>query len=372
MAAVDFGALDAAQKRIFALTIFMAGRDDSFFESNGFIGANSGSVIQKINDITTTSRGDRVVMNLVNDLVGDGIAGDNQLEGQEEPVYNDTIELKIDQLRNAVRNRGRMAEQRTVLRFRQTANDKLSYWAAEKQDELFFLTVSGISYTQKLDGSARGTSQLPQLQFAADVAAPSSGRKKFAGSATSTATLTSSDKLTWNTAIQIQAYAKRKKIRPIRSGGKDHYVFLISTEGRKDLVMDATYQQNVGRAAPRGTDNPLFKNAVAVIDGLIIHEHNKVATTLGQASGSKWGSGGAVEGSQALLLGAQALGYSTLGPVDYAESDSTDYGNRPAIAAGRMFGMVKPQFASLTDPDANGKPTKQDFGVVSFYHAITA
>jgi len=371
MAAVDFGALSDAQKRIFALTIFMAGRDESFFESNGFIG-KSGAVIERITELTPTSRGDRVVMNLVNDLVGDGVAGDNQLEGQEEAVFNDTIELRIDQLRNAVRNRGRMAEQRTVLRFRQIANDKLSFWAAEKQDELFFLTISGISYALKLDGTTRGTSQLPQLAFAADIAAPSTGRRRFAGSATSTSNLTAADKLTWNTAIQIQAYAKRKKIRPIRSGGKDHYVFLISTEGRKDLVMDATYQQNVGRAAPRGTDNPLFKNAVAVIDGLIIHEHNKVATTLGLTSTNKWGSGGLVEGSQSLLLGAQALGYSTLGPVDYNESTLTDYGNRPAIAAGRMFGMLKPQFASLTDLDANGRPTKQDFGVVSFYHAITA
>jgi hypothetical protein len=34
--------------------------------------------------------------------------------------------------------------------------------------------------------------------------------------------------------------------------------------------------------------------------------------------------------------------------------------------------MIKPQFISLTDLDANGRPTKQDFGVVSLYHAISA
>jgi N4-gp56 family major capsid protein len=372
MAATDFGSLTGAQKRVYAMTIFMAGRDDSFFESNGFMSRNNGAVIERITELTKTERGDRVIMNLVHDLVGDGIVGDNILEGNEEPLFNDKIELRIDQIRNAVRNKGKMAEQRTVLRFRTVANDKLSFWAAEKLDEMFFLTLAGINYSYKLDGSTRATSQLPQLAFNADVVAPSSGRKKFAGSATSTATLTASDKITWNTVIGLQSYAKRKKLRPIRAGGKEHYVMVLSTEGRKDLVMDPTYQQNVGRAGPRGSDSPLFKNALAVIDGVIIYDHNKVPTTLGLASGSKWGSGGTVEGSQSFLLGAQALGYSTLGAVEYNESDNTDYGNRPAISAGRMLGMLKPQFGSLTDLDANGKPTKQDFGVISFYHAITA
>lgn len=372
MSTVAFGALSDVQKKVFALTIFMAGRDESFFESNGFIGKSSGAVIERITELTPTSRGDRVVMNLVNDLVGDGVAGDNQLEGQEEGLFNDAIELRIDQLRNAVRNRGKMAEQRTVLRFRTIANDKLSYWSAEKLDELKFLTLAGIPYTQKLDGSTRAVSQLPQLAFAADVVAPSTGRRRFAGSATATGNLTAADKVTWNTAISLQAYCKRKKLRPIRAGGKEHYVLVLSTEGRKDLVMDPTYQQNVGRAGPRGSDSPLFKNALAVIDGVVIYEHNKVPTTLGLSSGNKWGSGGLVEGSQAFMLGAQAMGFSTLGAIDYQESMLNDYGNRPAIAAGRMFGLVKPQFASLTDPDVNGRPTKQDFGVVSFYHAIAA
>lgn len=370
MTAVAFGALSDAHKRLFGLQIFKAGRDMNFFEQNGFIGKTD-APIERITELTKTERGDAIVMNLVNDLVGDGVAGDNQMEGNEEGIFNDAITLRIDQLRNAVRSKGAMAEQQTVLRFRSIASDKLSYWASEKLDELFFLTMSGISYTLKLDGSTRSGSQLPQLAFASDVAAPSSGRKKYAGSATSTATLTNSDTLTWNTAIGVQSYARRKRIRPIMGGGKPHFVLLISTEGRKALVQDSTYQTNVGRAGPRGSDSPLFKNALAVIDGVIIYDHNKVATTLGLSSGNKWGSGGTVEGSQALLVGAQALGYSTLGPVSYAESTNTDYGNRPGVAAGRMFGILKPQFASLTDL-SGGVPTKQDYGVVSFYHAIAA
>ncbi len=64
-------------------------------------------------------------------------------------------------------------------------------------------------------------------------------------------------------------------------------------------------------------------------------------------------------------------GYAQIGSPDFEESDNTDYSNRPALGFGRMIGMVKPQFISLTDI-TNGVPTKQDFGVTSFYHAISA
>lgn len=370
MAATDFGALDTARKILWANEIWLAGRDQNFFMSNGFLGAGMNFVIQRITELTATERGDKVIMQLVADLQTDGVVGDNILEGSEEALFNDSIELLVDQLRQGVRNKGRMAEQRTVIRFRTTAKEKLSFWMADKLDELMFLTLAGIAYTLKTDGSTRGTSQLPSISFAADVVAPSSGRIKYQGAATTTGSLTATDTVAWNTVIGLHAYAKRKRMRPVKQGGKEYYIFLTSTEGMKDLKKDTTYQTNVGRAAPRGSDNPLFNNAVAVIDGIVIYDHNKVPTTLGLADGSKWGSGGHVEGCQSMLLGAQALGYAQIGAPDFEESDNTDYQNRPALAVGRMIGMTKPQFISLADLSA-GVPTKQDFGVVSFYSAIT-
>jgi hypothetical protein len=97
---------------------------------------------------------------------------------------------------------------------------------------------------------------------------------------------------------------------------------------------------------------------------VILHEHNKVYSTLGASSGSKWGSGGTVEGAQALMLGAQALGFARIGDPEWAESDNTDYGNKPGIGYGRMMGMLKPQFRSRYDDNAD-----EDFGVISLYTA---
>ena len=367
MAATDFAALDTARKKVWAAEIWQAGRDANFWMSNGFVGTGTNNVIQRITDLTRTEKGDECIMQLVSDLQNDGVAGDNLLEGNEEAMFNDSISIRIDQLRHGVRSKGMMSEQRTVLRFRSTAKDKLAFWFADKLDEMMFLVAAGIGFTFKTDGTTRGSTQLASLQFAADITPPSNGRVRFANAATSKASLSATDKLNWNMIVQLQSYAKRKRMKPIRSGGREYFALLLSTEQCRDLKTDTTYQTLVSRAAPRGDANPLFKNALAVIDGCVIYEHNKTPNTLGLGTGSKWGVSGTVDGAQAMLLGAQALGFATINDMEYEESDNTDYKNRPGIAVGRMIGMLKPQFASL--PDNN---TKQDFGVVSLYTAASA
>lgn len=367
MATTDFGALSAAQKRVWASDIWQAGRDQNFWMSNGFVGTSPGSVIQRINDLTETERGKVCVMQLVGDIVSDGIVGDNLLEGNEEAMWNDSIEIRIDQIRNGVRSRGRMSEQSTVIRFRSTGKEKLSFWLADKIDELIFLTLAGMAYTLNLDNSTRSTSQLPSLSFASDIAAPSSSRKFYAGTATGTASLTTSDKMTWNLLVNLQAYAKRKRLRPVRDGGRDYYAVIMSTEQARDLKTDTNYQTIVSRAAPRGNGNPLFTGAFAVVDGLVLYDHQKVPNTLGLASSSKWGGSGTVDGAQAALLGAQALGFATIGNTMFNESDQTDYQNRPGMAVGKIIGMVKPQFKSVFDSN-----TKQDFGTIAVYTAASA
>jgi len=367
MASTDFGALDVARKKVWAAEIWQAGRDANFWMSNGFVGTGLNNVVQRITELTRTERGDECIMQLVADLQNDGVVGDNILEGSEEALFNDAKSIHIDQLRHGVRSKGAMSEQRTVIRFRSTTKEKLSFWFADKLDEIMFLTAAGMAYTLKVDNSTRPTSQLPQLRFASDVVAPSSGRVRYANANTATSTLTTSDKLGWNMIVSAQAYAKRKKLRPIRGGGREYYAMLVSTEQMRDLKTDTTYQTVVSRAAPRGDNNPLFRNAIAVIDGCILYDHNKVPNTLGLASGSKYGSGGTVDGAQALLLGAQALGFSTISDMQYEESDNTDYHNRPGIAVSRMIGVLKPQFTSI--PDAN---TEQDFGIISLYTAAAA
>lgn len=262
-----------------------------------------------------------------------------------------------------------MAEQATVLRFRVQAKDVLAFWLADVIDELMFLTAAGRAYTVNTDGSTRAASQLPSLAFASDVAAASTNRLMHAGAATSEATITAADTFTWDLVTQAKAFAKRKRLRPIRAGGKSYYILVLSTEQCRDLEKTADYKTLTAQALPRGLDNPLFSNAKKIINEVVIYDHQKVYNTLGLASSSRWGATGTVHGAQAMLLGAQALGYASLddGSPGMDESDNTDYGNRPALGIHRIIGMLKPQFKSKFDANA-----REDYGLVTIKTAAAA
>lgn len=258
-----------------------------------------------------------------------------------------------------------MSEQKTVIRFRAQAKDKLGYWLGNKLDEIAFLVAAGIAFTYKLDGTSRpGSSQLSQLAFASSVTAPSSNRKVFPGTITATSSLTTSDKMSWNLLIKAKAAAVRRRLKPIRMNGADSYVIVMSPEQARDLKSDSDYRTIVTGAGTRGDANPLFTGAFAKVDGLILYEHARVPTTLGAASGSKYGASGTVDGAAALFLGAQALGFARIGDAHWDESDNQDYGNREGIGYGRMIGFVKPVFTSLYDSS-----TDQDFAMQVLYTA---
>lgn len=357
----DFGALTAAQKKVWSGKLWLQFRDESFWMSNGFISQGLNTPIHRITELTKTSRGLECVMQLVNDLEGDGTAGDNDLNGSEEAMVNDAQIVKIDLLAHAVKSKGQMSEQATVIRFREQAKDKLGFWLPDKIDEMLFLTASGRAFTKNTDLSARGVSQLPSLAFAADVSAPSANRVKHAGTATSEGTLAAGDKMSWSVCVTAKTFARRQGIRPIRQGGKEYYAMVMSPEQRRDLLLDSTYQTIVSRAGEKGSKNPLFNNALAVVDGLILYEHRKVINTSGLTSGvDKWGAGNNVEGAQALLMGAGALGFTTLGGGEWLEGDSNDYGRKPAVGYQQMLGMLKPKYK----PSASASQA-EDYGIIS-------
>lgn len=363
----DFGALSTAEKRLWAAEAWQAGRDENYFYRNGFVAKGQNTPVSLVTELTETERGAECVLQLVLDMQNDGTVGDNKLEDNEEQLINDAQIIRIDQLRHGAVSKGEMSEQKTVIRFRAQAKEKLKFWMADKLDELMFLATAGRAFSLKTDGSTRTNSQLPSLSFGADVAAASTNRIMYAGSATSEATLTSTDKMSWATILRAKTMAKRKKLRPIREGGKEYFVLLMSGEQERDVCNDPTYQAIVKAAGERGHKNPLFTNAMAVVSGIVLHSHNKVFNTLGLSSGSKWGSGSTVDGAQAQLLGAQALGLATIGNAFMRERDTTDYGNRPGIGFGRKVGIKKPQFKSL--PDGG---TREDFGTITVKTAAAA
>jgi N4-gp56 family major capsid protein len=333
-----------------------------------FMGDDENAMIQRIKELTKTENGDRAIFYLVADLVEDGVIGDNEREGLEEAMQSYEQQVDLDLISHGVKSKGKLADQRSVIKFRENGMSRLSYWLADRSDQLAFLTLSGISYAYKCNGAPRVGSSFPSLSFASKVTAPSSLRSLMwdgtALAVSSTGSISSSYTPSYKMIVDMCAYAKEHYVRPLMSGGKEYYVILVAPGTLAALKKDADYQRAVvGVATKSGTDSPWFTGGTVTIDGAVIHEHRKVYTTKGAASGSKWGSGGNVNGTRTLLCGAQALATLDLGPPDWVEK-RFQYDSKAGINVDKFIGMVKPVFYSVYDG------SNQDFGVVAVDHYI--
>lgn len=367
MALTNFGLLTDEQLTVWKRDLWKQARNISF--TNKFLGKGPNSVIEHITELKKTKKGARAVITLLADLEGDGVAGDRTLEGNEEAIKTYDQVIRIDQLRHANRHEGKMADQKSVVEFRENSRDLLAYWLADRIDQMTFLTMAGISYAQRNAGGPRVGSDLRNLEFAADVKAPSAKRVARWDKTTGlmvggvTGELAAEDTPTWEMLVQAKAYAKENHIRAVREkGGEDTYHVFLSPTAMMKLKLDPTYMQNLRHAQSRDGSNPLFSGTTVKVDGLYLHEFEHVPNTRLAASGSKWG-GGAVDGCQILFAGAQAVGMADIGNPEWDE-EGFDYGNSQGIAIGKILGLLKPQFRTQYSGG-----TVEDHGVLSIYCA---
>lgn len=369
MAITNFALLTPEQKLVWSRDTWSAARDQMFIKN--FTSTGDNSVIQRITELTKTEKGEQCIMHLVADLVGDGVVGDNEREGNEEELKSYSDIIRIDLISNQVVNKGKMSDQKTVIKFREQGKDKLAYWLANRLDQLAFLTMSNISYAYKNNGAARAGTQFANLSFAADVAAAPTSKRHLRWDvdtnsslieSPSTGDIVATDIPKYQMIVDAVAYAKSHYVKPLMAGGREYYVLFMHPMAVAKLKRDPLFQAALVQAAPRGLTNPWFTGANVTIDGAVIHEHRLVYNTTGLASGSKWG-GGTVEGTRTLLCGAQSLGMADLGAPEWDEK-TFQYNSRQGISIDKMFGLLKPKFFSIYDNSV------QDFGTICIDHAL--
>ena len=186
MANTNFSALTSEQLTIWSRDFWRVARNMSFI--NQFAGSGPNAMVQRINELTQSEKGARAVLTLLADMTGDGIVGDNTLEGNEEALRAFDIVVQLDQLRFANRLSGRLADQKSVVNFREHSRDALAYAMADRMDQIAFLTLAGIDYNRKnnnIGGSAAtrpvlgSGANLSDLAFNGDVTAPTSNRQRI-------------------------------------------------------------------------------------------------------------------------------------------------------------------------------------------------
>ena len=382
MALTNFGTLTGDQLQAWSRDFWKVARNMSFI--NQFAGSGQNAMVQRITELTKSQKGTKANITLLADMTGDGITGDNTLEGNEEALRAYDITIELDQLRFANRIAGRMTDQKTVVNFREQSRDALAYAMADRMDQLAFLTLSGVAYTQKTNGALRATSssaghELVDLEFASDVSAPTSDRHRRWDAtdglvAGATNAVAAADKISYECIVNLKAYAKDNYIRGLRGAGNDEvFHMFVTPQQMASLKLDTSFLANVRNAGVRGQANSLFSGSSSLmVDGVMIHEFRHVFNTSGATSGSssnagaagyKWGAGANVDGARALFCGAQALAMADIGNPEIVE-DTFDYSNQAGISIGKIFGLRKPKYNS----DHSG--SVQDFGVIALDTAV--
>lgn len=348
MALTEYGPNHPLAVRLWAKRLWVESLRETFLDR--FIGTSDKNAIIYLKDELKKSAGDRVTIGLRLQLYGAGIAGDNTLEGNEEALttYNDTI--IIDQLRHAVRSKGKMSEQRVPFNVRQEAMDGLRDWWADRIDTWGFNQLCGFSAQTDI----RYTGMQPVL-------APDTAHYYRPNSRTTDEALTTGDEMNLQFFDRVISRIKAWQstlgtpvpIRPIRYKGGDYYVafvhpyqtFQLRTNTNAGQWADLQKSRLIGSGSD---DNPIFTGGsfLGIYNGIVIHESSRVTNGVNSTTAAA-----VTNVRRAVICGAQA-GLMATGrdgsdteKMNWVE-ETFDYGNQLGVAAGMIGGLKKTQFNS--------------------------
>ena len=281
-------------------------------------------------------KGKDVTFGLVSQLSGSAITGDSSLEGNEQSLSTFSNTVSTNQKRLAVRDTGKFANSKVLYDFRSTSLDLLKTQYSELIDADIFSALSATS----------GTHAYYRADASASVYATSDPKAALADADS----ITLADISAMKTLAQIGGSANYR-MRPIRVDGNDYYVLVLHPEVAYDLFELDEFQQIQREAQVRGDSNPLFKGALGIYNGVVIHSHEGVNTFDN-------GGGAAVKGSRNLFMGAQAACFAESSDMMWVEK-TFDYGYQLGISAAKSYGV--------DISDYNSK----DYGVIQYVSART-
>ncbi len=327
MAVKSFGTSDGLTRKIWLANneqLFRDAAKESYFLPR-FGGDNKNSIIYEKKELLK-GNGDRITFGIRMRLTGTGVGPGQTLEGNEEALTTYTMNVTMTRRRHAVRVERGLSKQRTQADMEKEAREGLKDWMAEYIDQQIFTALS----------------TTPTTVFIND-----NGTITKTTAATGKSTLTASqDKLTPKLIRAVKTWAltggnrSQTPLRPIMVDGRKTFVLLVHPDVAYDLKNDSAYEQQVREAEVRGKSNPLFSGAVAVIDNVVIHEHENVTigTDAGGSSDQPY--------AECIFMGAQAACWAW-GMREEMKEEDFDYGEEVGFAMGLNYAVSKTQFNSL-------------------------
>ncbi len=306
-----------------------------------FMGKSSDSLCQIRNEVSKDA-GDRITVGLRMQLSGDGVEGDDTLEGNEESLTTYSDNIFINQLRHAVRSGGKMSEQRVPFDVREEALMGLKDWWSDRMDTAFFNHLCGNTGQTDTKYTGHNATLAPTSATGNTRILYADGTEDSEASLSTTHTF----QLSYIDRAVTTAKTANPVIRPIRHNGGQYYVMFLHPWQVYDLRTDVstsriTWYESQKEAGPRSdTKNNIFSGALGIYNNVILHESTRIPAAPAASSVRR-----------AVLCGAQAASVA-FGKGYTKDSGSWneelfDYGNKLGVEGGFIWGLKKMQFNSI-------------------------
>jgi len=314
-----FATGDALTKKVWGAKVIVEAKKDIYFDK--VTGKDDNNIIQTKMELLK-EKGDRITIPLRMRLTGEGTDTENaDLEGNEEEMTFYDFSVSLEERGHPVKAKNKLSLQRPPFDLRNQFKEGLKDWLAEYIDKS---TITALS------------------------ASPTTNRNIWGGDATSTADIEAAD--TMSVALIQKARRKARLAGPKVMGtnvkGQQRYMVLMHDYQRKSLIADSDWKNGQYYAAMRGDKIPIFSGADGIIDGVVLHTYERCKTY------NTWGSGGALTGARALLLGRQS-GVHAFGQLPKWYEKLFQYNRIPGVAVDIVWKAAKTVFNS------------EDFGTIA-------
>lgn len=253
--------------------------------------------------------GDTIHIQITNPLVGAGVAGDETaLEGSEENLSTSSLKVIPLLRRHGVRV-NRRANKKSIVDLRGEAKMRLAEWGGEKMDDVRFDLFASTSVLN-------GETYTPNT--------------RAAGSANTTPdTVAAGDHIVVADLMKVKLDLYNNRAIPLKtSDGEEFFAIVCHPNSLYNLKRQDEYRDWVREAHVRGEGNPFFRGATAMIDGMLIFQHNNVPAP---ADGT-----GGIDVSRNIAFGAEAF-VEGLDEGPAWNEDTFDYGLEWGVAYSFAF-----------------------------------
>lgn len=322
-----------------------------------FMGEDDNNIIQVSRELKK-KKGDTETFGLVTRLTGDGVSGDDELEGNEEAMQSFAEQVLIDQIRNGVRLKGKLDDQKVIYDQIKEAREKIRIWMKEFICRQIFLKLAGVTNTTLVDTngvvySGKATwSNTPDFIPDADTAA-GTGLRYMSVEVTGADAMAAADTMTLDTVTRAATIAtlSNPRIQKLSNGGEDFYVMYLHPLSARDIRMSAEWKTAQQNARERSEKNPVFRGALGYWSNVLLLENEYVPWLDVSISGNSWrgaatGTDYAVDTAGNVLCGRQAVLFAEASDPDALVVEQFDYKNKDGVAGSFIGGLQKAMFNS--------------------------